>query len=189
MEKENIFKPKIGNESLHQDSNDNGVRIVKCATSKLWLLRTRCSSTKIFISAPGPLLMRRLNQIGHILRDRIWHPSILDVCSFRGTDCDTDHYLVVAKVRESLVVSKQAAQKFSGEIFNLRKLNELQVRKQYQIETANRVVTLENLSDEEDLNRAWENIKENIKSSAKESLGLLELKQRKPCFYEECLHF
>ena len=25
---EDIFKPTIGNESLHQDSNDNGVRIV-----------------------------------------------------------------------------------------------------------------------------------------------------------------
>jgi len=25
---ENIFKPTIGNESLHQDNNDNGVRIV-----------------------------------------------------------------------------------------------------------------------------------------------------------------
>ena len=31
---ENIFKPTIGNESLHQDSNDNGVRIVNIATSK-----------------------------------------------------------------------------------------------------------------------------------------------------------
>jgi len=26
--RENIFKQKTGNESLHQDSNDNGVRIV-----------------------------------------------------------------------------------------------------------------------------------------------------------------
>ena len=26
--RENIFKPTIGNESLHQDSNDNGVRVV-----------------------------------------------------------------------------------------------------------------------------------------------------------------
>ena len=32
--RENIFKPTIGNESLHQDSNDNGVRIVIFATSK-----------------------------------------------------------------------------------------------------------------------------------------------------------
>jgi len=39
----------------------------------------------------------------------------------------------------------------------------------------------------EDINRAWENIKENIKTSAKESLGLQELKQHKPWFDEECL--
>jgi len=32
--RENVFKPTIGNESLHQDSNDNGVRIVNFATSK-----------------------------------------------------------------------------------------------------------------------------------------------------------
>jgi len=32
--KENIFKPAIRNESLHQESNDNGVRIVNFATSK-----------------------------------------------------------------------------------------------------------------------------------------------------------
>jgi hypothetical protein len=32
--RENTFKPKIGNESLHEISNDNGVRIVNFATSK-----------------------------------------------------------------------------------------------------------------------------------------------------------
>jgi len=32
--RENIFKLTIGNDSLHQDSNDNGVRIVNFATSK-----------------------------------------------------------------------------------------------------------------------------------------------------------
>jgi hypothetical protein len=42
------------------------------------------------------------------------------------------------------------------------------------------------LSDDEDINRAWESIKENIKSSSKESLGLHELKQHKPWFDEEC---
>jgi hypothetical protein len=32
--RENIFNPTIGKESLHQDSNDNGVRIVNFATLK-----------------------------------------------------------------------------------------------------------------------------------------------------------
>jgi len=31
VERENIFKPKITDASLHQDSNDNGVRIVNFA--------------------------------------------------------------------------------------------------------------------------------------------------------------
>jgi len=48
---------------------------------------------------------------------------------------------------------------------------------------------LKNLSYSEDIDRAWENIKEDIKASAKESLGLSELKQHKPWFHEECLHF
>jgi hypothetical protein len=46
---------------------------------------------------------------------------------------------------------------------------------------------LENLSDGEDVNRAWENIKGNIKTSAKESLCLHELKQHKPWIDEEYL--
>jgi len=33
--REDIFKLTIGNESLHQDSNDNGVTIVYSATSQL----------------------------------------------------------------------------------------------------------------------------------------------------------
>ena len=64
---------------------------------------------------------------------------------------------MVAKVRERLAVSKQAAQKLDREIFNLGKLNELQVSKQYQIEISNRFAALENLSDGDDINRAWEN--------------------------------
>ena len=68
-----------------------------------------------------------------------------------------------------MAVIKQAAQKFDGERMNLRKLNELEVRKKYQIENSNRFAGLENLSEGGDINKAWENIKENFKTSAKES--------------------
>jgi hypothetical protein len=36
-----------------------------------------------------------------------WHSSVLDVCSFMGVDYDIYYYLVVAKIRERLEVSKQ----------------------------------------------------------------------------------
>ena len=127
---------------------------------------------------------KTLSQIDHILIDRRWLSSTLDVRSFRGDDCDTDHYLVFAKVRKG---SKLATQKFNVDRFNLRKLYDLEFRKQYQIEISNRFVALENLSDNESILRAWENIKENIKTSAKDSLGLHELQQHKPWFDEECL--
>jgi len=80
--------------------------------------------------------------------------SILDIQSFRGADCDTDNYLVVAEVKDRLAVSKQAAQKFDVDRFNHRKLSELEVIKQYHIWISNRFAVLENFNDSEDINRA-----------------------------------
>jgi hypothetical protein len=87
---------------------------------------------------------------------------------------------MVEKFRERLALSKQAAKKCDVERFNLWRLNELVVRIQYQIKISNRFAALENLSDSEEINRAWEKFKKNIKISATDSLGLHELKQHKP---------
>ena len=52
----------------------------------------------------------------------------------------------------------------------MRKLKELEVKEKYQIEITNRFAALENFNVD-DVNRVWENIKENLKTTAKESLG------------------
>ena len=77
------------------------------------------------------------NQIDNRWINRRRHSNVLYVRFVREADCDTDHYLMVVKVRERLAVSKRAAQTFDGERFNLRKPNELEVRKQHQSEITN----------------------------------------------------
>jgi hypothetical protein len=92
------------------------------------LSKAPCSLIAAFINTPGPVLMERCTtRLINILIDRRRHSSILDVISFRGTDCDSDHYLVVAKVRERLAVSKQMVKKGDMERFNLKQLNEEEV--------------------------------------------------------------
>jgi len=109
--RENIFKPTIGNENLHQNINDNGVRLVNFATSKNLVVKStmfphRNIHKYTWTSPDG----KTHNQIDRILIDRRRQSSILDVRSFRGTDCDTDYYLVVEKLRERLAVNKNAGQ-------------------------------------------------------------------------------
>jgi hypothetical protein len=82
--------------------------------------------------------------------------------------------LVVAKVRERLAVSKRAAQKINTERFNVKKLDEGDVKEWYQVTIRNRSAALENLEDSGDINGEWNNIRDNIKILAEESLGYCE---------------
>jgi hypothetical protein len=170
--REHIFKPTTGNESLHKISNYNGVKVVNFVISKnltvnSTVLPHRNIHEFTWTSPHG----KTQNQIDHILVGRRRNSSLLDVRSFRAADCDTHHYLVVAKFRERQVVCKQTTHRVHMERFNLKKLNRVKGEEQYCVEISNKFVALENLDAEMDINGAWETIRENIKISARESLG------------------
>jgi len=78
--RENIFKPTIGNDSLHQCSNDTDVGIVNFATSKILVVNSTMFPHQnihkyTWTSSEG----KTHNQIDYILIDRRWHSGILDV--------------------------------------------------------------------------------------------------------------
>ena len=59
--RENNFKPTIGQKSLHQNNNDNGVRLVNFATSKNLVVKSTIFPRRnIFINISGPLLMVKI---------------------------------------------------------------------------------------------------------------------------------
>jgi hypothetical protein len=124
--REDIFKCINVNESLHKVSNDNGVRIVNFATSKNLTVKTtmfpHCNIRKYTWTYPYG---KTHNQIERTLIQGQGHSSVLDVRSFKVADCDTDHYLVVAMVRERLAVNKQRLHGYHMERLNLKQLNEV----------------------------------------------------------------
>jgi phosphoglycolate phosphatase-like HAD superfamily hydrolase len=87
----------------------------------------------------------------------------------------------VAKLRGRISVSKRARQTFDVERFNLKKLDDVEVKEQYKVEISNRFAALESLDESFDINNAWESIRENIKTSAKDNLEYHRLKH-KPWF-------
>jgi hypothetical protein len=126
---------RVRNESSHEINNDNRVRVVNFATFKNVTVRStvpHCGIHKYtYISPEGKMH----NQIDYVSIDRIWHSSMLDVLSFRGTDYDADHYMVVAGGRVRLVVIKQATEKMDMEKFSLRKLNERELKNSFRLQS------------------------------------------------------
>jgi hypothetical protein len=133
------------------------------------------------------------SQLPSISGGRLLHPQpedapcrvdrgpTVDVQSFRGADCDTGS----KAERERLAVSKRAAQKIDTERFNVKKLNAGNVKEQYQVTIRNKFAALENSEPSGDINRAWDDIRENINFSAQVGIGYCESKHRKPWFDEE----
>jgi hypothetical protein len=89
---------------------------------------------------------------------------------------------VVAKVRKRLAVDKQRSRRFDMKRFNLKKLNDVEGKEQFRVEVSHRFAALKDMDTEVEINSAWEMIRENIKISAKGSLGYFELKKHKPWF-------
>ena len=77
-------------------------RTMKFATSKnLHVKSTMFPHRNIHKYTRTSIGGKTQNQIDHILIERRWHSIILDVRSFRRSDCDTEYYLMVAKLGKS----------------------------------------------------------------------------------------
>jgi exonuclease III len=88
--KEEIYKGITGKHSLHTTSNDNGERLIDFAGSKNMVINSICfihtDIHKQTLLSPDGLTA---NQIDHLLIDKRFASSILDVRSHCGAHCTT----------------------------------------------------------------------------------------------------
>jgi hypothetical protein len=98
--------------------------------------------------------------------------------------------LVVAEVRVRLAVSKRMVKKMDMERFNIKKLNEKEIKEKYRVTIKNKLTALKNLEDNGDIighGKLFERTSNFLVFSAKESIGLCESKHHKSLSDRECL--
>uniref|UniRef100_A0A2S2QME2 Craniofacial development protein 2 n=1 Tax=Sipha flava TaxID=143950 RepID=A0A2S2QME2_9HEMI len=120
-----------------------------------------------------------LNQIDHVLIQFKYRSIIYDVRSHRGTDCDTDHYLVIAKLRSKLKSQSKLKQDKRVKI-NLQLLKDESVRKNYENEVTKNLK--ENIA-QMDVDLDWQIVRNVVNKAA--ATGINDLKRSRNIWYND----
>jgi len=107
IRKEVECEPTIGKESLHNEFNHNGKRIVDFATSKHMIISStyfphRNIHKQTWISPDG----RTANQIDHLIVGQRNASSICDIRTYRVANIDSAHHLIKVTYRERIAAQK-----------------------------------------------------------------------------------
>ena len=97
------------------------------------------------------------NQIDHILINKKWRSSLLDVKVKRGADVYSDHHLVIGKIRLKLRKNKC---KTPSKIIDFGKLKQPEIQQNFNIELKNRFEVLQLEENEIDINSKWQHMSE-----------------------------
>jgi endonuclease/exonuclease/phosphatase family metal-dependent hydrolase len=94
----------VGHHSLHNEFNTSGMIMTDFAvTRKLAISSTMFSHRSVHKTRISPNGRTR-NQIDHVMIDARHARNIIDVQSYRGADCNSDHFMVKVKYRPRISI-------------------------------------------------------------------------------------
>ena len=165
---EELFRPTIGKYSKHEVTNNNGQILIDFAREKDMIIKSTYFQKKeihkgTWIAPDG----KTVNQIDHVLIERMEERSITDVRSYRGPDLDTDHFLVGVKMKQIVPVAKNRKNQERKNLKTCIRLKNEEERKMY-LEMVNDWVAGER-QDTEDIEDLWLEVKNGIKKASSQS--------------------
>lgn len=180
--KEQVLRPTVGGCSLHDETNDNGLRVVDFAASKGLVVSSTMFPHKnihkvTWYSADGVTR----NQIDHVLIDTRHATDIQDVRAYRGADADSDHALVRVKYRQRICrvynVRGERQRRFDTEKLKGERIQEYVDA----IEAG-----LQDMSGEGNVEGTWHEIKSVVRMAAEGVVGFKKPERREGWFDAEC---
>ena len=186
--REETLRPNVGHYSLHERCNDNGSRLASFAISKNLIIASTIFRHKdihkgTWKSPDG----RTTNQIDHSLVDKRHIRSVQDCRVFRGADCDSDHFLVALRVRMRINIEQRHGRAQGGQVrYDSERFGNQQTCEVFGGEVSARIPDLPSIA-RMDIGEAWGQIREAVRESADEVIGLRRRPRGKPWFDEECV--
>lgn len=162
--------------------NENGERLVEfCLSNDLVIggsLFPHKTIHKLTWYSPNG---RDKNQIDHLLINRMWRGSLLDVKVRRSADVGSDHQLVTADIRVKLRAVENTRN--MRQRYDIDKLKDPNTSKSFTISLKNKFQVLADLNDEDPINdniinKEWNIIKNAYLETARTCLGKKSFKKK-----------
>ncbi|XP_055611541.1 craniofacial development protein 2-like [Uranotaenia lowii] len=181
---EEEFKPTIGRFSVHQLTNENGLRLIDFTASKRMAVRSTFFQHRLPHKYTWRSPYQTQSQIGHVLIDSRHFSDIIDVRSCRGANIEYDHYLVMVKMRPKLSVVNNTRNRRPPRL-NIARLKQSEVAADY-AQSVEAALPAEGELDEAPLEDCWDTIKTAINSAVENVIGYVERTRRNDWFDEQC---
>ena len=168
--------------SLHKTTSDNGSRLINFAASREFVISSTCFPHKNIHKGTWLSPKNNVNQIDHVLVDSRHASNVMDVRSHRGPNIDSDHFLVIAKVRARISIAKsERRQEVKG--YNIEALKSADASKTFASKVTQQLMNVQTDGPVEEL---WKQGSSAIITAATEVLGPIRRKSKKEWFDAEC---
>jgi sorting nexin-29 len=174
----------VGKYGLHKESSDNELRLIGLANALNMVIgSTTFSHKNIHLNTWRSRDGKTANQIYHVLIDARHKSNMMDVRSYRGANTDTDHYLVITRIRAKINQSKYNLNKAECVINNVSGLQQPKIKKDYE----DNIRKPCNETDEEEIDSGeWTKCEDITRKAADEKIGRLVRNDTNGWFDQEC---